>query len=166
MVQFDTTAAAAAADLWTINGPGLTGQGTLKIGYAVTGNASGTGIHSWQFLVFDPLTMGCCGATWVWNSPQSGVISIPFDFGTPNEVVLQLLVATEGDGLADFSARIPTLQVLDSSGNATTDFTLTTSSGYDPSSPPSAVPEPSSLLMLGTGLAGVAAAIRRKLNTA
>jgi hypothetical protein len=78
-------------------------------------------------------------------------------------------VAFEGTATLDASntAKITSVLVLDSNGNPLPNIQLYDASGYDYNAvntpPPSAVPEPSALLLLATGSLGLAGQLRRRL---
>lgn len=56
-------------------------------------------------------------------------------------------------------------QVFNSSGNLVSDVNLVSESGYNPNAVPTSTPEPSSLLMLGSGLIALFGIARRKVSS-
>lgn len=114
-------AAAFSFDTWGITAPGVSGTGTLEIGYDVQGTWSAqTGGHqsggsAWRILAssqpgnwgegYDSVQLAnglsdaqvawyCCG----WGAPYSGYITLPITFGQTNYIEIYLDVAANGFG--------------------------------------------------------------------
>lgn len=145
----------------------LTRIGIINLGGTIANppGTSSTSNGAWNPMANSGLSGGGLPAgMWAWTSPQgitNGLTDTEsgfFTFNVTNLVASQIGIAVHGQGYLNCSTKFGVWQT--AGGLVTNDAGP---SGYDPACTPVTVPEPESMALLATGLAGLAfVAVRRR----
>ncbi len=171
--QTSASANASFIDVWRVDVAGVTPGtvGTLSVAVDLSGSRTGNWRNhasSAGLLLYDYTTRG--RAQYNDINPGHYLLSISFIYGQDNNIMMSLTSENSsfneffGGGVASYvdfydTANITGLTFSDASGNAFTDYTLTTGSGHDYT----AVPIPATAWLLGSGLISLIG-FRRKIS--